>query len=126
MALFISRGCLSARKAMIVSVLLTALRLLMFAVPVEAGDEYDIRQPIEAGEVVPLQRLVTQIRQDFGGRILKVELERESHAGDLKWVYEAKILTPDGRVLKLEYDASNLKLLELKGRHEHHQEEDDD
>lgn len=75
---------------------------------------------------MPLESLLTHIRQDFGGRILKVELERENHAGGLTWVYEAKVLTPDGRVLKLEYDASNMKLLKLKGRRKQVHEEDDD
>ena len=118
---------LTARKAMIALVVLMALMFLIVTTPVDADDDhYDIRRSVESGEVVPLERLLTHIRKDFGGRILEVELERENHAGDLSWVYEAKVLTPDGRVLKLEYDASTMQLLKVKGRHNHGHEEDDD
>lgn len=112
---------------MIALVVLIALIFLIVTAPVDADDDhYDIRRSIESGEVVRLERLLTHIQKDFGGRILEVELERENHAGDLSWVYEAKVLTPDGRVLKLEYDASTMQLLKLTGRHKQSREEDDD
>lgn len=73
-------------------------------------------EALEAGQVVPLEKLIERIRRDYPGRILKVGIEHESHGGVPTWVYEVKILTPDGHVLKLEFDAGSMELLELKGR----------
>jgi uncharacterized membrane protein YkoI len=83
-------------------------------------DEEDevIHRAIEAGEIAPLQALFTEIRREYQGRILKVELEQEWHGEDPLWVYEAKILTPRGHVLELEYDARSLELIEIEGRHD--------
>jgi len=67
------------------------------------------------GDVVPLQQLFAEIHAEFPGRILEVELDDDD--GD-KWIYEVKVLTPQGHVLKLEYDAVSLELLEVKGRRE--------
>lgn len=41
-------------------------------------DEHDFGAALEAGEVMPMDRLLIRIRQDVGGRVLKVELERET------------------------------------------------
>ncbi len=84
------------------------------------ADEEDdaIHRAIEAGEIAPLQSLFAEIRREYQGRILKVELEREWHGEGPIWVYEAKILTPRGHVLELEYDARSLELIEIEGRHD--------
>ncbi len=79
----------------------------------------------KAGEVVPLEKLLTRIREDFNGHILEVEIEQEWRQGGRIWVYEAKLLTPKGHVLKLEYDAESLELLESKGRQERHRRASD-
>jgi uncharacterized membrane protein YkoI len=85
----------------------------------DEGEGHDaIHEAIEAGEIVPLRQLFAKIRRDVQGRILKVELERERHAEEAIWVYEAKILTPEGHVLELEYDAKSLELLEIEGWHD--------
>lgn len=79
---------------------------------------WDDGAPPPTDEIVPLQGLLTRIREHFQGRILEVEIEQEWHHGGRIWVYEAKLLTPKGHVLKLEYNAKSLELLEVKGRHE--------
>lgn len=95
--------------------------------PLKADDdEHDVEQGVEAGEVMPLDRLVARIGQEVGGRVLRVELERETDDDKPGWIYEAKVLTPEGHVLKLEYDAKTLELLEIKGRHGRRHHDDDD
>jgi uncharacterized membrane protein YkoI len=84
------------------------------------------RQAAEAGEIVPLEQLLARIRRDYGGRVLKVELEREDREGEARWVYEAKVLTPEGNVLKLEYDATSMELLEVRGHYRPEHEDKDD
>ncbi|MFQ5773572.1 MAG: PepSY domain-containing protein [Kiloniellaceae bacterium] len=80
-------------------------------------DEQSVRQAIEAGQITPLQDLMARIRREFPGRILKMALQRERFGNRPLWVYEAKVLTPEGNVLKLVYDARTTELLALKGRH---------
>lgn len=79
-----------------------------------------------AGDVVALEKLLDRIRQDFDGRVLEIEIEQEWRQGGRIWVYEAKLLTPKGHVLKLDYDAKSLELLELKGWRGRHRRAGDD
>jgi len=66
-------------------------------------------------EVVPVERVFQQVQTEFEGIILELELEdEESH-----WIYEVKLLTPQGNVLKIEYDAKTMALLNVKGRRDH-------
>lgn len=64
--------------------------------------------------IVGLERVLEQARQQFPGRIIKVELEDEddTHSGS---TYEVKILKHDGSVIEVEYDAKTLKVLEVEG-----------
>lgn len=107
-----------ARRLAAVLLLAAVLALGAGMAAPKADDEGDdgFGRAIEAGEAVPLEKLLAVIRQRFAGRILKVEVERETIAGQRRWIYEAKLLTPDGIVLKLIYDARSLALLKQKGR----------
>lgn len=69
-------------------------------------------------KVAPLRSLLEQLSGSYPGRVLEVELEREEHGREDIWVYEVKLLTNRGRVLKLEYDAVSLELLEMEGKPE--------
>jgi uncharacterized membrane protein YkoI len=77
---------------------------------------------IPGAEVAPLRELFARVRERFPGNVLEVELEQEEHGRQAGWVYEVKLLTADGHVLKLSYDAINLELIEVKGRR--HQDDD--
>ena len=87
---------------------------LLLGAPQGVADERGEGVPGMAG-VAPLQNLLARVQGAYPGHILKVELERE---GDEPWIYEVKLLTDRGRVLKLEYDAVSLELLKMKGRPE--------
>jgi len=101
--------------------------MMIGALPANAGDEDDGRdQAPLAGNAVSLERLLERIRQEFPGRILRVGLEREWRDREPVWVYEAKVLTDQGNVLKLKYNAGNMELLELSGRHDDRERHDDD
>ncbi len=111
-----------------VAVLIAAtLSLAAFGLPARAdGARENPRQFAEAGDIVPLEQLLTRIRRDYEGRVLKVELEGEDRKGQVRWVYEVKVLTPEGSVLKLEYDATSMELLEMKGHYSLDHEDKDD
>ena len=123
------RGARRQRRRMVACLLGMAIGLTPAAPPAGADeDAREIRKAVEAGEVVPLQSLLARIRQRFQGRVVKVELERENR-GDKKrrWVYEIKVLTAKGNVLKLEYDAKTMELIKVRGRREpgRHRKDDD-
>ncbi len=92
----------------------------------EDKDEHAVERAIEQGGIRPLSELLARIRRDIGGRVLEVEMERSSDGYRRRWVYEAKILTESGNVLKIDYDAATLELLRVKGRHEERPHEDDE
>ncbi|MCP4283260.1 MAG: hypothetical protein GY792_02235 [Gammaproteobacteria bacterium] len=68
--------------------------------------------------VAPMRSLLARVHTAYPGQVLEVELEREEYGNEGVWVYEVKLLTNRGNVLKLEYDAFDLELLKMKGRPE--------
>ncbi len=90
---------------------------LVTGVPWAVADE-DEDFTNNMGGVAPLRSLLEQVHEAYPGQVLEVELEREEYGKGDVWVYEIKLLTKKGSVLKLEYDAINLELLKIKGRPE--------
>jgi uncharacterized membrane protein YkoI len=100
--------------------LLLAAVLLGATTPVPGwadDDERAAEAALAAGAARPMHELLARVQAEFGGRVLKVELEHEDDGAGPPWVYEVKLLTEGGDVLKLEYHAGTLELLKLKGRH---------
>ncbi len=89
-----------------------ALGALLATGLVRADDDEERERP---RDLAPLAHLLAHIHGRYPGEVLKVELERE-RLGDLRlWIYEIKLLTPAGDVLKLSYDARSLELLRQRG-----------
>lgn len=61
------------------------------------------RRAVEEGRVLPLTEILTRNQSAYSGQLLEAELEDE----DGQLVYELKFLTPDGRRLKVECDATS-------------------
>jgi len=72
----------------------------------------------EMAAVAPMRSLLARVHAAYPGQVLEVELEREEYGDEGVWIYEVKLLTNRGSVLKLEYDAVDLELLKMKGRPE--------
>lgn len=90
------------------------LVMLLALSPAHADERRDhdlAREAVEAGEVMPLARILDHVAHDYPGRVLEVELEREN----MHWLYEIKLLQAGGRVLKLKVDARNATVLGVKG-----------
>ncbi len=81
-----------------------------------AGDDKDhdrVRDAVRAGEVMPFDALRERLLRSHPGEVLELELEREQG----RWIYEIKLLHPDGRIVKLEVDARSGEVLrERKGQ----------
>lgn len=89
--------------------------LALLAAPPAAralSDQEEARAAVEAGEVLPLNTILRQIRPDFPGRILDAELDGQGRG---KWVYRIKMLKKNGRVIELMVDGRSGEVLRSKG-----------
>lgn len=76
-----------------------------------ADDDHErARRLKEAGDILPLERIIEEARRVHPGRILEAELEtkRGSH------VYEVEMVDDQGAVRELRFDARTGKLLQSK------------
>ena len=74
----------------------------------------EIRDMAAPDKVASLRDLLAVVDKTHQGRILEVEMEREDVDGKEIWVYEVKLLTREGKVYELEYNAITLKLLKTE------------
>ncbi|OJU91008.1 MAG: peptidase [Burkholderiales bacterium 66-5] len=98
--------CACAALALVLAMLGAATRL-------HAGDDDHerARQALAQGLVLPLATVLTGLEpQGYPGQVLKVEFERE-HG---RFIYEIRLLRPDGRVAKLEVDAQDGRVLKAR------------
>lgn len=76
-------------------------------------------EPLPAG-VATAEAVLAKVK---AGRpeavVLKMELLRPQDADLPEWIYEVKLFPPDGRILRLTYDAKTLALLETAGGGHH-------
>jgi hypothetical protein len=82
-----------------------------------AGDKADherARAAVQAGEVLPLATVLEQLKRTHPGQVLELELEQD----DGRWIYEVKLLRPDGLLLKLDVDARTAQVLKVKRKHD--------
>jgi uncharacterized membrane protein YkoI len=88
------------------------------------------REAVAAGRILPLATIVERALADYGGSVLDLKFEDDDkddddHHHDKKRSgegkeqrngrYEMKLLTADGRILKLDYDAVSGDLLRERG-----------
>jgi uncharacterized membrane protein YkoI len=91
------------------------LSVLLFVATVGRAedDDHDVaRRARQAGDIVPLAKILTQVEATYDGRMIETELERD----DGRWVYEIELLTPQGHVIELTYDAHTGAFIEAEGR----------
>ncbi|MCB1546433.1 MAG: PepSY domain-containing protein [Hyphomicrobiaceae bacterium] len=84
----------------------------MLASPVEARrlDPDDARKLMEKGDILPLEQIMKINERELTGRIIEVELERKRGM----FVYEIKILPPDGRRREFYIDARTGEIIRRK------------
>jgi len=75
------------------------------------GDHDRARQAVQSGEALPLRTILDKVAAEFPGEMIEAELEDE----DGRLAYEIKLITPDGNVLKVYYDARDGRVLKTKG-----------
>ena len=72
----------------------------------------EARRALERGEVQPLARILDLARPALAGDVVRTELERD----DGRWIYEFRVVTPDGRRLEVKVDAATGEVLRMKGK----------
>jgi uncharacterized membrane protein YkoI len=90
---------------------LALLTLLLALLPLAEGaadsDHERARQALERGEVLPLAEILERVRSQAPGEVIETEFDREGG----RWVYELKLIDPQGRVVELEVDAVDGRIL---------------
>lgn len=98
------------------TVLAPLLALALLAATTPAGADEDdherARRAVQAGQVVPLRTILDNVARDFPGDVIETELE-DRHGTP---VYEIKVISPEGRVMKVYYDARDGSVLKVKGK----------
>jgi uncharacterized membrane protein YkoI len=82
--------------------------LLAGAAVADPFDHDRARAALGRGEVRPLAQILETVTSEIPGEVVEVELEREQGA----WLYELKVIAPDGHVLEVLVDAASGALLE--------------
>jgi uncharacterized membrane protein YkoI len=81
--------------------------------PAAAKDDHDrARRAVEEGRMLPLRDILARAEADYPGQVVETELEDKGGVP----VYEIKIVTRAGRLMKLHYDARTGALLRSSGR----------
>jgi len=113
------RHALAWRHAPWGSALAALLLVGLVQPPAWGGDSHDherARAAVEAGQVLPLPTLLERLRRTHPGQVLELELERD----DGRWIYEIKLLQPNGQLLKLDVDAASAQVLQVRRKDERH------
>jgi uncharacterized membrane protein YkoI len=76
------------------------------------GDHERALQAVQSGQVLPLAKVLALVEREHPGQVLEVELESEGRG----WLYEIKLLQPDGRLTRLKVDARTGEILKRRTR----------
>lgn len=95
------------------ALLMVVLSSLPFLPHCLADSDHDrAREALESGEILPLHTIIAKLERIYPGQILEVELDRD----DDLWIYEIKLIRQNGVLITVELDASDGRLLGVKGR----------
>lgn len=78
----------------------------------DKGDHERALQAVQSGQVLPLAKVLALVEREHPGQVMAVELEKEGPG----WLYEIKLLQPDGRLIKLKVEARTGEVLKRKPR----------
>lgn len=70
------------------------------------------RDAVQRGEIRPLEEVTAQVQKRYPGRLLDAQL-RQARG---RWIYHLKMLTRNGRVLRVAVDARTAQILGIAGR----------
>lgn len=74
----------------------------------KSAEQAYAQQALQRGEILPMARILELARAAVPGELLKLELDNR------RLVYKASVLTPEGRICKLELGARNGNVLKME------------
>lgn len=91
--------------------------VLCLAPPAHAhpSDHELARQALRQGKVLPLRTVLEQVEREHQGQVVKVEFEHE----DGRFIYEMRLLHPNGHLSKIKVDAVNGHVLSVRQKGQH-------
>jgi uncharacterized iron-regulated membrane protein len=98
--------------------LLLALSLgPVFGAPALAGqsDQDRARSAVEKGQIKPLDQILSSVRQHVPGRVVRVDL-RGGNGGQRPYVYDVRVMSPQGNIRAVEVDARTAQILSVRGQ----------
>lgn len=81
-----------------------AILIVMLAGTAALADSIDanrVRALVERGEILALEEILRRNEATLGGRVIEIELERKKD----RYLYEIKVLAPNGRKREVKIDA---------------------
>ena len=84
--------------------------LILLAETVCYADSSEARKLVAQGEILPLEDILNRVKQLHEGRILEVELEQKHE----RLIYEIELITSQGLVWELYFDARSGQLIKSK------------
>jgi len=91
--------------------LITISLLAALSIAAYADDDHDeAKRLLDSGDILALEIVLQKAREIQPGKVLEVDLETERG----KKIYEIELLTSDGRVLELLFDARTGEHLSTK------------
>ena len=81
-----------------------AVLIVMLAGTAALADSIDanrVRALVERGEILSLEEILKRNEATLGGRVIEIELERKKD----RYLYEIKVLAPNGRKREVKIDA---------------------
>lgn len=74
------------------------------------------RAAVQTGTIRSLTEIRGQVRRQFDGRIVGVELYENRMGAGPDWVYDVRVLNPRGNVVAVEMDARTGRVLTVRGQ----------
>jgi len=73
----------------------------------EQSEQDEARRALQAGEIVPLSKILAEVEGRFRGKLVEIELEHDetTDGAAKRLIYEIEILTPEGDLVEAIYDA---------------------
>ena len=92
----------------------------------DSKDQARAREAMLKGDISPLSKALSVIEKEYPGEILEVELEEADNFDPPVFLYEIKVLTAEGEVVKVKLHAKSLEIVEVKGHDAKNNKNDSD
>lgn len=98
---------MNIKSPLVLALSVTVMLLSVMSMAHADDDHIEARRLLDAGEIMPLESILKNVREKFPGNILEVKLESKNR--DI--VYEVEVLGDDGVVKEVYIDARSGEVL---------------